>query len=79
MSIRFSMGALADDVKTQVENQGLSIDAESARFLDELLHRVTYLRIHSVITDGEAHKAYKRVVKLIGKAIDEHRAREKQS
>ena len=64
-SLRIVFGALADPIQKQVHQCGLWIDPVRCAVLQSCADSIVRLRIHGVITDGESHKAYQRLMKSI--------------
>ena len=64
-----SFGALAPKISEQLAGK---IDAKKAEGFDADAFELTRLKIRGLLTDGEVHKARRRLVKAIEKAIREH-------
>lgn len=75
--IGLHFGAMADSVKEQLEKQGYTLPRE-ALFdqYDKMMFAYNMLRIHSMLTQAEAEKVAKRILKNI--AADAVQIEEKQ-
>ena len=80
MSIQFgiTMGALADPLEEQLNNQGLTL-GDNAQRLEEDATAITRCRIRGLITEGESEKARKRLMKYIKQAVKPLAAQDKNT
>jgi len=60
---RLVFGGMVPELAVQAERQGFVI--ENAAYEQKKANAILLLNIHGVITDGEAHKARKRLMKKI--------------
>jgi hypothetical protein len=67
MKLGLDFGVMAKDISDQLKAQGFELTSEGTQHYERVRHYVNYLRIHSMISDGESHKAYKRLMKKIAK------------
>lgn len=67
--ITIQFGALAPKMSEQLAGR---ISPKEGKRLDHLAHSLDMVRIHGIITDVEAEKARKRLMKKIQEAIWEH-------
>lgn len=64
------LGALAPKLSEQLRGR---ISPKEGKRLDHVAHSLDMVRIHNIITDSEASKARKRLMKQIQNAVWEHK------
>src|SRR5687767_10118930 len=67
LSLEF--GALSPKISRQLSAAGLRLDGGAASFFQRQADAVTLLVIHGTLSDGEAHKARRRLMKNIAEAV----------
>jgi hypothetical protein len=72
-TLRISFGALSDSLAKQIRDQDLEIDPTKCGHLQLDIDAVNRLRIRGALTDSEAHKVHKRLMKSITNAVQEGR------
>lgn len=60
--IRFEYGAFGEKLENQANKQGYTL-GEDAELLDKLMYSLNMVRIHGLITDSQADKAYQKLHK----------------
>lgn len=62
--IGFEYGAFGDSLEKQANKQGYTL-GKDAELLDNLMFSLNMVRIHSIITDSQADKAYQKLHKKV--------------
>ena len=66
--VGFGYGALRDNLERQANAQGYTLGKE-AELLDKLMFALNMVRIHGVLTEGQADKAYEKLNKKVIAAL----------
>lgn len=67
--MEIQLGALAPSLVKQLRGR---VPTQAARLFQKANESISYLKIHQLITDDEARRARKRLLKGIGSAITRH-------
>lgn len=67
-AIKLSFGALCKPLKEQVRARGYELQDDSD-LLQRMADSISFLLIHQIATDAEAHRMRKRLVKAIQESI----------
>ena len=67
-----AFGATCEPLTRQVRDCNLRLDPGQADVLQACADSITRLKIHSILSDGEAHKARQRLMKAIVRATTDN-------
>jgi len=68
IGLRF--GAMADPLEDQLRDQGFTATRKQLKVWDKLAFSITMLRIHCLIPDSQADKAYDKLMKKVSKGVE---------
>ena len=68
MEIGFRYGLLCDDLEKQATEQGFTL-GEKAELMEKFRNAINLLGIHSILTETEVNKAFKRLQKEVIKSL----------
>lgn len=68
VQVRVSYGVLADDIETQLNEQGFTLGDNAERY-EENKKRIHYLVFADILTDSVARKAFEKLHKQVIKKI----------
>lgn len=68
-SVTLRTGALAPRICEQVEQQGLKIATSEVMLLQRAADAITYLSVHSFLTEGQRNAANKKLAKQLARAV----------
>jgi len=68
MSLRIELGALAEDISSQLEKQGVPAP-ENCKHLDQDAWQISRLHVRGLLTDSETAKARKRLIAEVRAAL----------
>ena len=65
-----NFGVFSQPIRAQLRAQNLDITDRDARYFQREAAAINLLRIHSILSDSEAHRANQRLIKQIGKKAE---------
>ena len=68
--LAINFGAVASDIKNQVEAQGYHINEKEAEYFDKLSKAITRLVFAELLTENQAEKMRIKLLKKITKKVD---------
>ena len=77
--IELHFGAMSDDIKIQLESQGITLPEKDCDTFEKCKFGITILNLHGILTDNETSKCRRKLFNKIMKEIEDKRCTVKQA
>lgn len=69
--IELKFGCLADDLKTQLDNQNIKYTNQIIKKYEKIKFAINMLYVHSYLTDNQKDKCFKKMIKELSEELIE--------